>query len=188
MVNYGLDNIFFAWKNYWKMILNQSEINSIESGAKALNIPVTWLQNILRFESNFNPQAKNPYSSARGILQFIDSTSRDLGYKDSLDLVNKNPTVESQMQNAVIPYLSKYMPFKSSQSLYMSVFYPAARNWSSSTPFPEYVQKVNPGIVTVGDYVRKVEYVNSLPLIKNVSILLTILFLAYKIIKGGKKE
>ena len=167
------------------MNLTEKQILSIEAAARRLNVPVLWLRNIIRFESNFNPQAKNPYSSARGLLQFIDKTAAGLGYADSLDLVTKNPTFEGQIDNAVIPYLEPFGPFNTPQSLYLSVFYPAARSWPLDKQFPKWVQDVNPGIVTVRDYVEKVDFINNLPTLRNVSILLTILFLVYKIIKKG---
>lgn len=40
------------------------------------------------------------------------------------------------------------------QGLYMAVFYPKAMSWSLDTQMPEIVRKANPGINTVGDYVR----------------------------------
>lgn len=36
-------------------------------------------------ESNMNPKAKNPNSTAEGLFQFIDKTARALGLKDKLD-------------------------------------------------------------------------------------------------------
>jgi hypothetical protein len=41
--------------------------------------------------------------------------------------------------------------------LFLTVFYPAAIKWSDDRAFPPEVIKVNPGIVTVGDYVSQVD-------------------------------
>jgi hypothetical protein len=128
-----------------------------------------WLIDLINFESGFDPFAKNPYSSARGLIQFIDSTARDLGYKDSLDLVNQNPSVEKQIYGPVKKYLSRYAPFPTETSLYMAVFFPAARKYPDGTPFSKIFMdvygvdryeakykefiKANPRILTPADYV-----------------------------------
>jgi hypothetical protein len=136
-----------------------------------LSIPPQWLYNLIQFESRWNPlaTAKIPYNKAkvdlgleapkfaRGLIQFIDSTAQDLGYKDSADLVTRNPTVEEQLLFPVLQYLKKYAPFPTEQSLYLSVFYPAARNWPASKEFPDSVKSANPGIKCPADYVRKVK-------------------------------
>lgn len=137
--------------------LNSNEKTSIAVIANKLDIPYLWLYNLLKFESGFNPKIKNPFSSASGLLQFINSTSRSLGFDNSIDLINKLPDFISQMNGAVYPYLKQFYPFRNKQSLYMSVFYPKYRNVDPYTEFPEYVKKVNPGIVTVSDYINKVE-------------------------------
>ena len=117
------------------------------------------LHNLISFETagTFDPKIKNPGSSARGLIQFTDETARSLGYNDSLHLVSKNDTFEKQLNGPVYSYLSRYIPYKNKQALYMSVFYPAAMNWPESTVFPQYVRSANPGINTVGDYISLVE-------------------------------
>jgi len=147
------------------------------------------LNALIAFESNFDPWAKNPLSSARGLLQFTNMTARELGYKDSADLVEKNPDFSSQIQNAVIPYLKKYAPFPNQQSLYLSVFYPAARTWQPDAIFPASVQAVNPGIRTVQDYINKVNSRKLLPLALPISIILilTLTFLFTRREKNHEK-
>lgn len=47
-----------------------------------MGLPDSWLQPTLELvarESSFNPNAKNPASSARGLFQFLDGTRRDYG-------------------------------------------------------------------------------------------------------------
>lgn len=120
--------------------------------AAELGVAPDLLSALIDFESGWSATARNPKSSARGLLQFIDSTARSLGYKDSADLVEKNPTIEAQLRGPVKQYLKKYAPFPTEQSLFMAVFYPAARNWEPNRPFPPKVQKANPGIKTPADY------------------------------------
>jgi hypothetical protein len=124
--------------------------------ASRLGLNVNDLHRLIQFESKWNPAAKNPLSSARGLLQFTDSSAVSLGYKNSLDLVNKNPTIEDQLF-VVEKYLSRFKPFSGKQSLYMAVFYPAARNWNPGQLFPASVRAVNPGINTPRDYIRYVD-------------------------------
>lgn len=145
------------------------------------------LNALINFESKYNPTAKNPLSSARGLLQFTNTTARELGFSDSTDLINKNPTFTSQIKNAVIPYLKRKAPFPTQQSLYMSVFYPAARTWSANSIFPANVQAVNPGIRTVQDYINKVNNAKLLPLTLPISIIL-IVSLIFLFTRKGKED
>ena len=138
---------------------------------------VCFLAALIDFESKFNPQAANPRSSAKGLLQFTNNTAQNLGYSDSLDLITKNPTFAGQIKNAVIPYLKKFAPFENQQSLYMAVFYPAARKWPINTIFPSSVREANPGITTISDYINKVNNRKLLPIAIPFSILLVILLI-----------
>jgi len=138
-------------------MIEKNIAKALQEVSASLGIDPMDLYNLIKFESNWNPQAKNPNSSARGLIQFTDKTAQSLGYKDSLDLVTKNKSIESQLYFPVLQYLSKFKPFPTKQSLYMSVFYPVARNWPLSKEFPDTVKKVNPGIVTVADYINKID-------------------------------
>lgn len=119
------------------------------------------LNNLIQFESGWDPTIKNPdpRSSARGLIQFIDDTAIWLGYRDSLDLVTQNPTVEKQLDGPVRNYLKRYGPYPTEQSLYMAVFYPRAMFWPEDQEFSEDVQDRNPGIRTPRDYIDKVNSV-----------------------------
>jgi hypothetical protein len=153
--------------------------------AKNLGIPTDWLDKLIQFESGWNPTIANKHSSAKGLIQFTDSTAQSLGFSNSQDLINKNPDIISQLVGPVNQYLNQFKPFPTPQSLYMSVFYPAARSWSPDTMFPDTVRAVNPGITYVSDYVNRV---NHAPLIRtaiNVSGLAVIALstiLAYQVI------
>ena len=137
-------------------MLSSSEEAKLQYVASRLGVSRDSLYNLIQFESKWNPKIKNPNSSARGLIQFTDSTAVSLGFKNSSDLVKKNPTILDQL-SVVERYLTQFKPFNTSQSLYMAVFYPSARNVSPSTVLPQYVQDVNPGIVTVNDYIKHVE-------------------------------
>ncbi|WP_347388551.1 transglycosylase SLT domain-containing protein [Paenibacillus amylolyticus] len=54
----------------------------MSSALKAAGKPDSWLQPTLELvarESSFNPNAKNPKSSAAGLFQFLDMTRKNYG-------------------------------------------------------------------------------------------------------------
>lgn len=136
--------------------LTPQEQTALSEVAAAVQAVPADLARLIQFESGWNPAAKNPVSSARGLIQFIDSTAQSLGYLNSADLVNRNPTRESQLRGPVRTYLLRYAPLDTRQALAMSVFYPAFMRVPAITPFPDRVQRVNPGIKNVRDYLYKV--------------------------------
>lgn len=160
-------------------------LKSLENLAKLLAVPPEWLNALITFESNFNPLARNKISGARGLIQFMHTTAQGMGFKDADDLISKYPDIDSQLSTPVYNYLKKYAPFPTKQSLYMAVFYPAARSWPLEKEFPANVKKVNPNIITVGDYVRKVEK-RLLPVVASGTLLVLFAtsFLLYKYFKG----
>src|SRR4030067_2553397 len=89
--------------------------------AQNLGVSPVDLSQLIRFESKWNPAAKNKLSSARGLLQFTNATAQRLGFADSLDLVEKNPTAVEQLP-IVERYLEQYKPYSGKQSLFMAVF------------------------------------------------------------------
>lgn len=163
-------------------------INSTESGLLRMiadNLGVNYLDlyRLIKFESGWNPQAKNPQSSARGLIQFTDNTARSLGLMDSLDLVSHYPTITDQLP-LVERYLLKFKPFPTKQSLYMSVFYPAARKWDKNKRFPDSIITANPGVYTPEDYAAKVEGRK----VERGGVLLLIIAAGYLFYKLLKKE
>ena len=136
--------------------LTPEEKTALLDVAAALKVDPRTLAAEIQFESRWNPRIKNPGSSARGLIQFMDTTAREMGFDGSLDLVLKFPTVPLQLRGPVLRYLKRYAPFPTDQSLFMSVFYPAFRNVDPETEFPERVQAANPGIERVSDYVEHV--------------------------------
>jgi hypothetical protein len=138
------------------MILTSTERALLSAISLQLGVDSDDLYKLINFESKWNPAAKNPLSSARGLIQFTDKTSAELGFKDSSDLVAKNPTITDQLP-IVKRYLERYRPFRNKKELYLSVFYPGARKLDMLYEFPDNVKNVNPGIVHIADYVNKVE-------------------------------
>lgn len=152
---------------------------TIKAVADKLGIKPKSLEMLINFESRFNPKIKNPYSSARGLIQFTDSTAQRLGFNNSLDLVSKYPTVSGQLANPVYRYLRQFKPFPNEQSLFMAVFYPKYRNVSPYKQFPKSVQAVNPNIKTPSDYIKKVYTINRLRYVSPFMILIGVGTLLY---------
>lgn len=125
--------------------------------ASELGVPPQWIKNVVSFESGGDPSARNPYSGARGVIQFMPSTARNIGYKNADDLVEKHPTIASQLMGPVRTYFKQFDPPKSERELYLQVFYPAGVDQSDDTVLPARVRKQNPGINTIGDYWRKLK-------------------------------
>jgi len=171
-------------------MLSPSNIEKLNQVSGILNVNPDWLYKLIDFESGWNPAAINKKTIAAGLIQFIPSTARELGFKDSIDLIKQLPGINDQLEYAVKPYLLKYRPFISPQSLYMAVFYPAARFWDPTKKFPAIVTKYNPGIQTPADYVSYVEKKKIVETIAAGSggliIFGTILFLLY--LRKGKVQ
>lgn len=161
-----------------------------------MGINPQWLDALIAHESRWNPLAvsSSPYNAkavrekgeapryAKGLIQFIDSTAQGMGFRDSLDLINKYPSVETQLEGPVFDYLFPMRPFPTEQSLYLAVFYPKARTWDLSRSFPDSVKIANPGINTVADYVNRVRSSIGLPIVAGglslglIAILVGVLF------------
>lgn len=89
--------------------------------AYRLGIPEWWLQVVFAIESGDNPAAVNPYTGATGLIQFMPTTAKELGFTtDQIKLMN----YEEQLF-LVYRYLNRYKP-KSLVDTYLSIFYPYA--------------------------------------------------------------
>lgn len=91
--------------------------------ADNLGIDPDWLMLVMYFESGLNPQAKNRNSSATGLIQFMESTARNMGTSTealyNMDALDQLVYVEKYFQ----PYKGK---MKSLTDVYLAVFYPSA--------------------------------------------------------------
>lgn len=148
--------------------LSTAGLQALFDVAAAIGARPEWLYKLIHFETagTFDPLIRNyAGSSGRGLIQFMDATAKGLGYAGSADLVDRHPTVEGQLRGPVLAYFKTMgMPYKTPQDLYMTVFLPKYRKAAADTVIyqgePEKqatFRRYNPGIKTVGDYVRKVE-------------------------------
>lgn len=138
------------------MKLTGSQRSAAARAAQRLGIDVDWLLAVIQNESGGDPKIKNPNSSARGLIQFTDSTARGLGYASSQDLVNRFPTFESQVEGPVVSYYRQYAPWGSRDEFLGTAFYPAYRRGKLDVVLPANVRAANPGFTTLRDYAKRV--------------------------------
>ncbi|MFB2120052.1 transglycosylase SLT domain-containing protein [Parapedobacter sp. 2B3] len=140
----GNSDVFFRF-------LNQSASN--------LGIRAEWLADIIYLESGFNPNAKNPNGSASGLIQFIESTAKELGTTTAairqMTNVQQLPYVEKYFSN----WFSRLGKPKDGFELYVLVFYPAWFNKPDESRLPDNAYKANrsidadgKGFITKGDF------------------------------------
>lgn len=138
------------------MYLSKSQKSAATRAASRLGVPVDWLLAVIQNESGGDPKIKNPNSSARGLIQFMDSTARGMGYQSSQDLVNRFPSFESQVEGPVVAYYRQFGPWASRDEFLGTAFYPTYRRGKLDVVLPADVRAVNPGITTLRDYVKRV--------------------------------
>jgi tape measure domain-containing protein len=90
---------FDKWAKELERAGGDAFTKGIEGIAQRLGIDPSWLMNVIAFESGFNPRAANPGSSGRGLIQFMRSTARGMGFKSSgqitkLSALEQLPLVE----------------------------------------------------------------------------------------------
>lgn len=147
--------------------LQAGDVAALQYVAEKLGVPSDWLAALINFETagTWDPRKKNPLSSARGLIQFMDSTAQAMGYKSSLDLVNHFPTIDTQLRGPVLKYFQQWKAApKTKQDFYFRVFLPEYRAadldtviYADRPALQAKFRKQNPGIETVGDYYRKLE-------------------------------
>jgi hypothetical protein len=81
-----------AYKNYYKAEKDakanpaaySNASNYVSKGIGTLGLSKDWKNPVMELiarESSYNPNAKNPKSSAKGLFQFLDGTRKDYGWK-----------------------------------------------------------------------------------------------------------
>ena len=140
--------------------------------AKELKLNPMDLFVIMFFESGgkFDPQAENPKSSSKGVLQINNSSVKFLlnkkgkRMKSSKEMLREYPTLFEQMKipthddrigGPVYQYFKRLQPYKNTSDLFMAVLYPSARG-KKHFKLPGAVTRGNFGVRTADDYVNLV--------------------------------
>lgn len=133
---------------------------ALVSVASSLGVSPQALDKLITHETggSWNPkQRTGGDSSAKGLIQFIDSTAQGLGYNNAQDLVDKNSTVTGQLTGPVYEYLKRLAPFSDDGDMFLSVFNPASRRADRNSQFSEKIQKANNySVLTPQDYINQV--------------------------------
>lgn len=100
---------------------------------KRLSVDPNHLMMIMFFESQLNPQARNPYGSASGLIQFTRLTASNLGV--SIHALRKMDAIQQ------LRYVYLYLkPFRgkltSFLEIYLAIFFPKAVGKSLTYKFP----------------------------------------------------
>jgi hypothetical protein len=115
--------------------------------AGRLGIDPAWLANAIQAESGWNAAARNKYSGASGLIQFMPDTARRLG-TDTASI--RALSVEQQLplvERFLWPYRGK---MRDQTDVFLAIFYPRFLGRPHSARFPQVVVDANPHAVTVG--------------------------------------
>lgn len=135
--------------------LSPAGLAKLVSIADQLGTDPDYLATVIKFEGGFKTTAKNPFSGATGLIQFMPSTARALG--TTTDELAKMTDVDQ------LDYVYKYLHDKGNVStlerLYLAIFYPKAMGMNPDDIIaysgdPVYEQ--NKGFDTQGNgYIRR---------------------------------
>jgi hypothetical protein len=120
-------------------------IAAVKTMCRNLELDFDFVSCVLHLESRMLTAARNPYTKATGLIQFMPKTANSLGTNiedlAKMDYLEQLVWVEKYF--AKIPLKSRRKAKKSLIDTYLLVFYPVAIEWHIGREFPENVQKVN---------------------------------------------
>lgn len=124
-----------------KVKKNQQEFaNKVIDIANKLGTKPEYLMIVMNNESGLDSTAKNPNSSASGLIQFMEATAKELG---TTTKALREMTNVSQL-DYVYKYLNVYKKkLNSVAEVYLSVFFPLALFKDDNYKFPDWVVKAN---------------------------------------------
>lgn len=143
------DNLFL--KDSKKIVINIEEslrvpfLKKIVWICEDLEINPNWLMAVLYLESGFNPRAENRHSSAKGLIQFIDSTSKS-NFGIGSDEIPKNPIRQLDFVYAYLYGRMKSNPPETMIDMYLHIFYPVAVNKPLTYKFKDSAVSNNRGL------------------------------------------
>lgn len=159
-----------------KYVIPPNLAGALYDVALSLGADPEHLGDVIKFESGgtWTSNVRNPSSGATGLIQFMPSTARRMGTTvEALAAM----TPEAQLRGPVREYMRRVRdgewydgssfaptagrpypagPLNTFQAVAASVFFPALRYVSPSTPLPAWAASANAGINTMSDYLAKV--------------------------------
>jgi tape measure domain-containing protein len=91
---------FKKWAKQIEKIGGDAFLEAVEKMSKQLNVDPNKVMNVMAFESKLNPAAKNPKSSASGLIQFMDDTAT--AFKTTTDKLRSMSAIDQ------LEYVEKY--------------------------------------------------------------------------------
>ena len=135
--------------------------------AKKLGVPPIFLAETINAESGFNPAAKNPNSSATGILQWTKRTASNLGTDveslAEMTIEEQWPYVEAYFsaENLGAGNLKKLADNPTRLNMALSVFSPSHMGANAEDDLPSNLQDQNPTINKWSDLVERYDKVST---------------------------
>lgn len=146
---------------------------AVVATARTVGADPRHLARVIAHESRFNPQAQYGYPAgppggkflpgrATGLIQFIPSTAARLGTSTEalfeMNFFTQMNIVRRYLLMVAAGEWTNDEPglLDTQEKVALAVFYPAYRHLPPETPLPASARAANPGINTIGDYVRRV--------------------------------
>lgn len=113
-------------EKYIKIVPNALEFFKVVGAvAGRLGIPEDWLTDVMYTESGLNPKARNPNSTATGLIQFMASTALGLGTTTGALYAMSNIAQMAFVEKYFRGHILRLGKPKTYFDLYCMVFYPA---------------------------------------------------------------
>lgn len=133
--------------DYKKLVENPKEFfTKLEQVAKRLGFPASWLADVIYIESKFKTTAKNPKSSATGLIQFVEKTAKGLGTTTSKLYKMSNLEQLDFVEMYFKVQIGRFGTPKTFFDAYCLVFYPVWANKPDTATLPPLASKANIGI------------------------------------------
>lgn len=122
-------------------------VDKVRTISNKLGINPDWLMVVMNYETagTFSPSVKNPYSSATGLIQFLESTAVWLGTTTAA----LAQMTRVQQLDYVYEYLRRTKQSRGSFNylvdVYLAVFYPASIDDGLDYIYPNHVYAANKG-------------------------------------------
>ena len=109
----------------------------------SLGILPEWLMIVMNNESGENSHIKNPFSSASGLIQFMEPTAIELGTTTEALRAMSN-IVQLDYVKAYFQKYGYYKKITDTATCYLAIFYPAALYKGEDFIFPKWASDANP--------------------------------------------
>lgn len=121
-IDFENNRISYYTNLYLELNLTIQEMNKLDLVAKNIGTKTDYLLDLIIRESKLNPQAINKNTKAIGLIQFMPSTLKGMGYNYS-DVQNMNIL---QQLSIIEKYFSYFSNLNNPISLGLACFYPYA--------------------------------------------------------------